>query len=74
LGVRASQQQQNVSIVVNNNTQETATAQESIDSRGNRRIEVTVGDMVSQQITKPGSNLRETMRSNYNLRPAMIRR
>lgn len=75
LGVRASNQSApRVEVIVNNNSQTPATAKETVDSRGNRRIEVTVGDMVSGEMVRPGSSVRETMQANYGLRPALVRR
>lgn len=75
LGVRASNQPATkVEVVVNNNSQAQATAQETMDSRGNRRIEVTIGDMVSGEMVRPGSGVRQTMQTNYGLRPALVRR
>ena len=74
LGVRAESPQQNVSVVINNNTTAQATAEEVTDSRGRRRIEVTIGEMVAGEMSRPGSAVRETMRSNYNIKPSMVRR
>lgn len=75
LGVRASNQPATkVEVVVNNNSQAQATAQETMDSRGNRRIEVTIGDMVSGEMVRPGSGVRQTMQTNYGLRPTLVRR
>jgi lambda family phage tail tape measure protein len=74
LGVRASNQGAKVEVIVNNNSSTPATATETVDSRGNRRIEVTVGDMISGEMVRPGSSMRQTMQTNYGLRPSLVRR
>jgi phage-related minor tail protein len=72
LGVRA--QPNNVNVVVNNHSGQPAKTNETIDSRGNRTIEVIVGDVVAQQIATKGSLVQQSMSSTYGSRPALARR
>lgn len=72
LGVRTNQA--NVEVVVNNYTNEKATAMETTDGRGNRRVEVQIGDIVAGQMTTPNSNLQQAMTNNFNARPRIVRR
>lgn len=74
LGVRAQGGGGNVDVVVNNYGTEKATTKETVDSRGNRRIEVTVGDMVAQEVTRTGSSAQTAFSSTYGTRPALARR
>lgn len=74
LGVRAGGGGGNVDVVVNNYGTEKATTKETVDSRGNRRIEVTVGDMVAQEVTRTGSSAQAAFSSTYGTRPALARR
>lgn len=72
LGVRATAQK--TEVVVNNYGNEKATATETVDSRGNRRIEVTVGDMTAGEISRSGSGPQKAMRNTFGLQPKLIRR
>lgn len=74
LGVRSDAQQAKVDIVINNYSSEKATARETLDSRGTRRIEVVVGDIVAQQIGQTGSATQQAMGSTYGSRPVLARR
>ena len=51
-----------------------ATTKESTDSRGNRKVEVIVGDLSAGEISRNGSNSQRSLRSTYGLQPALIRR
>jgi len=73
LGVR-SNSQGNVDVVVNNYGNEKATTKETTDSRGNRRIEVVIGDMVAGEMSRSGSSLQQTLSSTYGTRPVIGRR
>ncbi len=64
----------NVEVIINNNSSAQATAQETTDSRGNRRIEVTIGDMVAGEVSRTGSSTQKAMNANYGLRQQLIRR
>jgi phage-related minor tail protein len=74
LGVRAAGGGSNVDVVVNNYGNEKATAKETTDSRGNRRIEVVIGDMVAGEMSRSGSSLQQTLSSTYGTRPVIGRR
>jgi phage-related minor tail protein len=73
LGVRGGSSN-NVEVVVNNYSSEKATTKETTDSRGNKRIEVIVGEAVATQIVKTGSAVQRSMGGAYGLTPQLIRR
>jgi hypothetical protein len=64
----------NVSVVINNNSSAQASANETIDSRGNRKIEVTIGDMVASEIRRNGSGANQAIRNTFNARPTLVGR
>jgi tape measure domain-containing protein len=64
----------NVEIVINNNSNSTATASESTDSRGKRRIEVTIGDLVAGEIKRNGSQANTAIRSTFATSPVLVGR
>jgi hypothetical protein len=72
LGVRSAQG--NTQVVVNNYSTQEATTKETVDSRGNRRIEVTVGDMAAGEITRNGSSSQRSIQNTFGVKPALIRR
>jgi lambda family phage tail tape measure protein len=75
LGVVASgAQAQPVSVVVNNYSTEKATTTETVDSRGQRSIAITIGEAVSSELTRSGSSSQQAMRSTYGVSPQLIRR
>ena len=74
LGVRAQGGGSNVEVVVNNYSTAKAETKETVDSRGNRRIEVVVGDMVAQEVSRTGSAAQTAFSSTYGTRPALARR
>jgi lambda family phage tail tape measure protein len=75
LGVIAQPQQQGkVEVVVNNFSGEKAETRETVDSRGNRKIEVVVGEMVASEMGRKNSPLQQSMMSNFVTRPATVRR
>ncbi len=75
LGVRADAPQANVQVVVNNNAANTqATAKETVDSRGNRKIEVVVADMVAGEMLRNGSGSNQAVRMATGLPQQPIRR
>jgi hypothetical protein len=73
LGVRSGQQG-NVDVVVNNYSNQQATTKETTDSRGNRRIEVIVGDMVAGELNRVGSTTQQAMTASYGTSPLLARR
>jgi phage-related minor tail protein len=72
LGVRSSQG--NVEVVVNNFTQARAETRETTDSRGNRRIEVIVADLVAGEISRPNSNIQQSFVNSFGTKPMVARR
>jgi lambda family phage tail tape measure protein len=63
-----------VNIVINNNTGAKVQTNETTDGRGNRNVEVTIGDMVAQQIATKNSSLQQSMGAVYGNKPALARR
>lgn len=74
LGVRGGSGGGSVDVVVNNYGNERATTKETTDSRGNRRIEVVIGDMVASEVARPGSSVQQSLANGFNNRPALARR
>jgi lambda family phage tail tape measure protein len=74
LGVRAQNTGSNVEVVVNNYSTAQAETRETVDSRGNRRIEVVVGDMTAGEISRNGSASQKAIRGTFGLQPQLIRR
>lgn len=74
LGVRGGNGGSNVEVVVNNYSNAQADTQETVDSRGNRRIEVTIGDMTAGEIARSGSASQKAVGSTFGLKPQLIRR
>ena len=64
----------NVEVVINNYGSDKATTTETTDSRGNRKINVTIGDVVSGEISRSGSAVQKSMQATYGQRPQLIRR
>jgi len=73
LGVRAGGGG-NVEVVVNNYSTAQATTSETTDSRGNRRIEVVVGEMVAGEVSRTGSQTQQAFMNTFGSRPALARR
>ena len=76
LGVRGGQHNNsaNVEVVINNYSGEKATATESTDSKGNRKIEVIVGDLVASEIKRSGSATQTALKGSFGATPALVRR
>jgi hypothetical protein len=66
--------QGNVEVVVNNYSNASAETRETTDSRGNRRIEVIVGEMVAGEISRPNSAVQQSLTINFGTRPMVARR
>jgi phage-related minor tail protein len=62
------------SVVINNYSDAQATANETTDSRGNRRIEVTIGDIVASEMARSGSSMSNTLRTSYGARQNLVGR
>jgi phage-related minor tail protein len=74
LGVRSGGNQGNVDVVVNNYGTEKAETRETVDSRGNRKIEVIIGEMTAGEMTRSGSASQKALRGTFGLQPQLIRR
>ena len=74
LGVRSEGGGTKVDVVVNNYSSEKATTTDTVDSKGNRKIEDIVGDMVADQLSRTGSASQQALTSSYGQRPSMVRR
>ena len=72
LGVRSTQPR--VDVVVNNYTTQVAETRETVDSRGNRKIEVVIGDMVAGELGRKNSPLQQSMQQNFQAKPSVVRR
>jgi len=64
----------NVSVQVINNSNAQATTNESVDSKGNRKIEVVIGEMTAGEISRSGSSSQKSIRSTFGIQPQLIRR
>jgi hypothetical protein len=74
LGIRGGSGGSNVEVVVNNYGTEKAETRETVDSRGNRKIEVTIGDMTAGEISRSGSASQKAVGGTFGLKPQLIRR
>ena len=74
LGVQAQGGGSNVQVSVINNTTAQATTQETTDSKGNRKVEVIIGDMTASEMSRNGSSSQKALKSTFGLQPALIRR
>jgi lambda family phage tail tape measure protein len=74
LGVRAQGGGAKVDVVVNNFGSEKAETRETVDSRGNRKIEVVIGEMVAGETARSGSPQQRVLGGTFGLRPQLIRR
>ena len=62
------------SVVINNFSTERAEAKETVDSRGNRRIEVAIGELVAGEVRRAGSAANAAIRDTFGARPALVGR
>jgi hypothetical protein len=75
LGVAASGSSGgNVSVQVINNSSAQATTNETTDSKGNRKIEVVIGEMTAGEISRSGSSSQKSIKSTFGIQPQLIRR
>ncbi len=75
LGVRAQGGgSSEVRIDIHNYSGAPVTQRDSTDSRGGRRVEVTIGEMAAAEMRRPGSALNNAARGGFGLQPAMIGR
>jgi phage-related minor tail protein len=73
LGVRAGGGN-TTAVVVNNYGTAPATTKETVDSKGNRKIEVIIGDIVAGELSRAGSPTQQAMGTNFGARPTVLRR
>lgn len=64
----------NVSVVIVNNSGAQVTQKESTDNRGNRKVEVVVGDMTAGEVQRSGSAVQRGIGSTFGMRPTLIQR
>ncbi len=64
----------NVQVNIINNSSSQVTQKESVDSRGNRKVEVLVGDMTAGEVQRSGSAVQRGIGSTFGMRPALIQR
>lgn len=74
LGVQGGSGGGNVDVVVNNYGTEKASTKESTDSRGNRRIEVIIGELTAAEMSRPNSPVQASMRGTFGISPQLTRR
>jgi phage-related minor tail protein len=74
LGVVAGGGGSNVSVQVINNSNAQATTNETTDSKGNRKIEVVIGDMTAGEISRSGSASQKSLKSTFGIQTQLIRR
>jgi phage-related minor tail protein len=63
-----------VQVVINNLSGAPVTQKEEVDSRGNRRVEVTVGEMVAGETQRNGSMMQRSIGNTFGTRPQLISR
>ena len=61
-------------VVINNNTSAEVTQQTRTDNRGNRNIEITVGNMVAGQALNPGTPMNRALRTATGAKQPATRR
>lgn len=64
----------NVDVTVHNYGSEKAKTVESTDARGNRKIEIVIGEAAATDLTTNGSASQKAMGGTYGMRPQLIRR
>lgn len=62
------------SVVVHNYGGSPATTKETTDNRGNRKIEIVIGEMVAAEVQRPGSAANKSVRNGFGLQPMMVGR
>jgi lambda family phage tail tape measure protein len=74
LGVMAKPQGNKVEVIVNNFSGEKAEARETVDSRGDRKIEIIVGEMVAGEVGRKNSPMQQAISGNFMTKPSVTRR
>jgi phage-related minor tail protein len=67
-------QQGKTQVVINNYSGERAETKETVDSRGNRKVEVVIGEAAALDLSTAGSSSQKSLRSTFGLAPQLIRR
>lgn len=73
-GITANDAIGGVSVNIVNNSGAQASARQSVDSRGNRRIDVVIGDLVANELLRNGSNVNQALRSGFGASPMLAGR
>ena len=63
-----------VQVVVNNYSGKQVEKKETVDSRGNRRVEVTIGEMTAGEVGRSGSSVQTSVGNTFGLRPQLLAR
>jgi phage-related minor tail protein len=63
-----------VQVVINNNSGAQVSQKETVDSRGNRRVEVTVGEMIAGEAQRSGSSVQRSIGQTFGMRPSLLSR
>jgi len=74
LGVTAHNSSPKVDVVVNNFSGAKTETKETVDNKGNRKIEVIVGEMVAGEMARTNSPMQQTMGASFGTRPTTVRR
>lgn len=61
-------------VIIHNYGPSKTETKKTIDSRGNKTIEVTIGDAVAGEIRRSGSPAQESIKSTFGRQPQLIRR
>ena len=63
-----------VDIVINNMTGQPVEQTQTVDSRGNRRVEVTIGEINAGELARSGSASQRALTGTFGLQPQLVRR
>lgn len=63
-----------VEVNIYNNSGAQVRQSETVDSRGNRRMDVTISEMVAGEMRRPGSGMHQSARASFGLQPALVGR
>jgi hypothetical protein len=74
LGVRNFGQGAKVNVVIINNSGAKVSQKEETDSRGNRKVEVVIGEMTAAEMQRGGSSVQKGISSTFGMRPTLIPR
>jgi lambda family phage tail tape measure protein len=74
LGVEGGGGGGETNVIINNYGPSKTETKKTVDSRGNKTIEVIVGDAVAGEIRRSGSPAQESIKSTFGRQPQLIRR